>query len=97
MANIGFGLEVNKYAKQTGFDQFSTDLSDVLAETAKDAWKYNPVSSALRLYELNQSRDVDEPLISFQELNKKYKNLKNKESVPSPRLNSNVVILQAFK
>lgn len=26
-----------------------------------------------------------------------YKNLKNKESVPSPRLNSNVVILQAFK
>ena len=74
MANIGFGLEVNKYAKQTGFDQFSTDLSDVLAETAKDAWKYNPVSSAMRLYELNQSRDVDEPLISFQELNKKYKN-----------------------
>ena len=74
MANIGFGLEVNKYAKQTGFDQFSTDLSDVLAETAKDAWKYNPVSSALRLYELNQSRDVNEPLISFQELNKKYKN-----------------------
>ena len=73
MANIGFGLEVNKYAKQTGFDQFSTDLSDVLAETAKDAWKYNPVSSAMRLYELNQSRDVDEPLISFQELNKKYK------------------------
>ena len=73
MANIGFGLEVNKYAKQTGFDQFSTDLSDVLAETAKDAWKYNPVSSALRLYELNQSRNVDEPLISFQELNKKYK------------------------
>ena len=26
-----------------------------------------------------------------------YKNLKNKESVPSPRLNNNVVILQAFK
>ena len=73
MANIGFGLEINKYAKQTGFDQFSTDLSDVLAETAKDAWKYNPVSSSLRLYELNQSRNVDEPLIPFQELNKKYK------------------------
>jgi len=73
MANIGFGLDVNKYAKQTGFDQFSTDLSDVLAETAKDAWKYNPVSSSLRLYELNQSRNVDEPLIPFQELNKKYK------------------------
>ncbi len=73
MANIGFGLEVNKYAKQTGFDQFQTDLTDVLVETAKDAWKYNPVSSALRLYELEQSRDVDEPLIPFQELNKKYK------------------------
>ena len=73
MANIGFGLEVNKYAKQTGFDQFQTDLSDVLLETAKDAWKYNPVSSALRLYELEQSRNVDEELIPFEELNKKYK------------------------
>jgi len=73
MANIGFGLEVNKYAKQTGFDQFQTDLSDVLVETAKDAWKYNFWSSASRLYELEQSRDVDEPLIPFQELNKKYK------------------------
>jgi len=30
-------------------------------------------------------------------INNAYKNLKNKESVPSPRLNSNVVILQAFK
>lgn len=73
MANIGFGLEVNKYAKQTGFDQFQTDLSDVLIETAKDAWKYNPVSSALRLYELEQSRNVDEELIPFEELNRKYK------------------------
>ena len=73
MANIGFGLEVNKYAKQTGFDQFKTDLSDVLVETAKDAWKYNPVSSALRLYELESSRNVDEELIPFEELNRKYK------------------------
>ena len=30
-------------------------------------------------------------------INNAYKNLKNKESVPSPRLNNNVVILQAFK
>lgn len=72
MANIGFGLETNKYAKQIGYDQFQTDLTDVLIETAKDAWKYNPVDSGMRLYELEQSRDFNEPLIPFEELNKKY-------------------------
>lgn len=72
MANIGFGLETNKYAKQIGYDQFQTDLTDVLIETAKDAWKYNPVDSGMRLYELQQSRDFNEPLIPFEELNKKY-------------------------
>jgi len=75
MANIGFGLEVNKYAKQTGFDQFSTSMTETLLEVGKDAWKYNPVSSGIRLYELetNRTKIDNEPLIPFQELNEKYK------------------------
>jgi hypothetical protein len=43
-------------------------------ETAKDAWKYNPVSSIIRLSELEGNRDKidDEPLIDRQELNDQY-------------------------
>tara|TARA_R110002050_G_scaffold283014_1_gene431185 strand:- start:114 stop:1583 length:1470 start_codon:yes stop_codon:yes gene_type:complete len=73
MANLGFDLEVNKYAKQTGFDQFSTSMGDMLSEVAADAWKYNPFSSIDRMVELRGSRDADEELIPFQELNEKYK------------------------
>ena len=73
MANLGFDLEVNKHAKQTGFDQFSTSMGDMLSETAADAWKYNPFSSIDRMIELRGSRDTNEEIIPFQELNEKYK------------------------
>ena len=74
MANISFGLDTNKYAQQTGFDQFKTGMLETLGEIAKDAWKYNPVSSALRLSELeiNRGRIDNEPLIDRQKLNDKY-------------------------
>jgi hypothetical protein len=74
MANISFGLDVNKYAQQTGFDQFQTGMLETLGEVAKDAWKYNPVSSGLRLSELefNRGRIDDEPLIDRQKLNDDY-------------------------
>ena len=74
MANISFGLDTNKYAQQTGFDQFQTGMLETLGEIAKDAWKYNPVSSALRLSELeiNRGRIDNEPLIDRQKLNDEY-------------------------
>ena len=74
MANISFGLDTNKYAQQTGFDQFKTGMLETLGEIAKDAWKYNPVSSALRLSELeiNRGRIDNEPLIDRQKLNDEY-------------------------
>ena len=74
MANISFGLDTNKYAQQTGFDQFQTGMFETLGEIAKDAWKYNPVSSALRLSELeiNRGRIDNEPLIDRQKLNDEY-------------------------
>ena len=74
MANISFGLDTNKYAQQTGFDQFQTGMLETLGEISKDAWKYNPVSSALRLSELeiNRGRIDNEPLIDRQKLNDEY-------------------------
>ena len=74
MANISFGLDTNKYAEQTGFDQFQTGMFETLGEIAKDAWKYNPVSSIVRLSELemNRGRIDDEPLIDRQKLNDEY-------------------------
>jgi hypothetical protein len=74
MANISFGLDTNKYAQQTGFDQFQTGMFETLGEIAKDAWKYNPVSSAFRLSELeiNRGRIDNEPLIDRQKLNDEY-------------------------
>ena len=32
MANISFGLDTNKYAQQTGFDQFQTGMFETLGE-----------------------------------------------------------------
>ena len=74
MANISFGLDADKYAKERGFDKYQTTIGEVLGETAKDAWKYNPVSSLFRLSELetNRSENTDEPVIDRQELNDQY-------------------------
>ena len=77
MANISFGLETDKNALERGYDLYKTGLGETLVETAKDAWKYNPVSSFLRLYELegNRNNQTNEPLIDRQELNDKYSDL----------------------
>ena len=77
MANISFGLETDKNALERGYDLYKTGLGETLVETAKDALKYNPVSSFLRLYELegNRNNQTNEPLIDRQELNDKYSDL----------------------
>ena len=77
MANIGFGLQDNKNAKERGYDLYQTTLGETLSTVAADAWKYNPTSSLIRLSELEGTRSTvgDEPLIDRQELNKKYSNL----------------------
>ena len=74
MANISFGLDADKYAQEVGFDKYQTSLLETLSEVAKDAWKYNPVSSLDRLSELefNRSEDTGEPLIDRQKLNDEY-------------------------
>ena len=77
MANIGFGLETNRLAKDAGYDLFQSSLSETLGAVAADAWNYNPVSSIYRLGVLENARNSneDEPLIPVDELNKKYNEL----------------------
>jgi hypothetical protein len=77
MANISFGLETNKNAQNAGYDLFKSSLGETLGAVAEDAWIYNPVSSIYRLSVLESTRNENtgEPLISREELNKKYSNL----------------------
>lgn len=74
MANIGFGVSTNQNAQEMGYDMYETSLSGTLGAIARDAWNFNPVSSILRYYELEDIRQqaTDKPYIPATELNKKY-------------------------
>ena len=77
MANISFGLDVNENVKTNGYDLYKSTLGETLGAVAEDAWNFNPLPSAIRFFELeaNRNEDTNEPLISRDELNKKYSNL----------------------
>ena len=77
MANISFGLYVNENVKTNGYDLYKSTLGETLGAVAEDAWNFNPLPSAIRFFELeaNRNEDTNEPLISRDELNKKYSNL----------------------
>jgi hypothetical protein len=77
MANISFGLDVNENVKTNGYDLYKSTLGETLGAVAEDAWNFNPLPSAIRFFELeaNRNEDTNEPLISKDELNKKYSNL----------------------
>lgn len=74
MANIGFGVNVNPKAQEMGYDMYQTSLGEALGAIGKDAWNFNPTSSILRYYELQdtRSKNLNEPYIQPEELNKKY-------------------------
>ena len=77
MANISFGLDINENVKTNGYDLYKSTLGETLGAVAEDAWNFNPLPSAIRFFELeaNRNEDTNEPLISRDELNKKYSNL----------------------
>jgi len=79
MANLAFGIDVNENAKENGYDLYSTTLKKTLGAVYEDTWKFNPISSIIRSYELSstqkRAREEDEPLISRDELNNKYSDL----------------------
>ena len=74
MANIGFGVSTNEKSQEMGYDMYETSLSETLGAIAKDAWKFNPVSSILRYNELSDIREqaTNKPYIPAEELNEKY-------------------------
>jgi hypothetical protein len=47
MAQFGFGLNINKTAQETGYDQYKTNLFESLGSVGKDNWNYNPVISLM--------------------------------------------------
>ena len=60
MAQFGFGLNINKTAQETGYDQYKTNLFESLGAVAKDNWNYNPVISLMTYgdtLEANPDRD----------------------------------------
>tara|TARA_R100001460_G_scaffold55864_1_gene95292 strand:- start:905 stop:2113 length:1209 start_codon:yes stop_codon:yes gene_type:complete len=79
VAQIGFGLNINETAQQSGYDQFSLGLGETLKAVAEDNWKFNPVSSIFTFNDLQNARELaqeeNQPLLNRQELNTKYKDL----------------------
>lgn len=75
MANIGFGININETAQESGYDQYSFGLQKTLGAVAGETWNFNPLMSIVRLTELTDVKIDDsenEPLISKDILNEKY-------------------------
>lgn len=73
MAQIGFGLDINKSFQESGYDQYIVGLGDVLKATAKETWARNPLESTQTLVELQRAaQDENSPLVPKDQLNKEY-------------------------
>lgn len=76
MAQIGFGLDTNKTAMESGYDQYAVTLGDVLGATAEETWARNPLSSTADLIGLEVAeKNENSLLIPKEDLNKKYGDL----------------------
>jgi hypothetical protein len=76
MAQIGFGLNVNKTAQESGYDQYAVGFGDVLKATAEETWARNPLSSTSTLIELQRAAlKENSPLVSKDQLNAEYGDL----------------------
>lgn len=79
MAQLGFGLNINKTAAETGYDQYQIRLGETLSAVAEDNWNFNPLSSIQTYYDLQQARDSAKEesavRISRDELNKQYSDI----------------------
>jgi len=79
MAQLGFGLNINETAQESGYDQFTIGLGETLKAVAADNWKYNPWQSISTYRDLQSARELakkeKQPLLDRQDLNTEYKNL----------------------
>ena len=76
MAQLGFGLNINKTAAETGYDQYQVRFGEMISAVAEDNWNFNPLSSITTYYDLQEARssaqEVSAERISRDELNKEY-------------------------
>jgi len=79
MAQFGFGLNINKTAQETGYDQYKTNLFESLGAVAKDNWNYNPVISLMTygdtLEAEKESRLLNIEPVDRNVLNERYKDI----------------------
>ena len=79
MAQIGFGINTNDTAQESGYDQFTLGLGETLKAVAAENWKFNPLSSISTYRDLQTARDEafkdKAPLLNRQDLNTEYKDL----------------------
>tara|TARA_R110001592_G_scaffold55314_1_gene169174 strand:- start:1344 stop:2585 length:1242 start_codon:yes stop_codon:yes gene_type:complete len=74
--NLGFGLNLNETAQESGYDQYKMNLYESLGAVAADNWNFNPVMSLLNYSDLYNSRQRSkfnkDVQVDRQELNKEY-------------------------
>jgi len=73
VGQIGFGLDINTSAQESGYDQYIVGLGDVLKATAKETWARNPLESTQTLIELQRAKqNENSPLVPKDQLNNEY-------------------------
>ena len=74
--NLGFGLNLNETAQESGYDQYKMNLYETLGAVAADNWNFNPVMSLLNYSDLYNSRQRakfnKDIRVDREELNKEY-------------------------
>ena len=74
--NLGFGLNLNETAQESGYDQYKMNLYESLGAVAADNWNFNPVMSLLNYSDLYNSRQrskfTQDIQVGREELNKEY-------------------------
>ena len=74
--NLGFGLNLNETAQESGYDQYKMNLYESLGAVAADNWNFNPVMSLLNYSDLYNARQrskfTQDIQVGREELNKEY-------------------------
>jgi len=74
--NLGFGLNIDETAQETGYDKYDVSLFESLGAVAADNWNFNPVMSLWNYSDLSEARNRSkfskENMVDRLELNKEY-------------------------
>ena len=74
--NLGFGLNINDTAQESGYDQYKSSLFESLGAVAADNWNFNPGSSLVlwsqKIDAQIQSTKQNLEKVNRQNLNKEY-------------------------